>query len=994
MLFNAFKRSHLLWVMIILGLMAGMTMPVPAARADWNQLGDQSQIEISNPMPNAQPLDGEINGVRSLYKFGSSIGTYTEITEGTLHNSGEYLYNRNYNNVNIGFTFEFNEINFTQVSINTNGFVRFGERSYTDMCSYDAISNPDAEICSNLVSPHSDHQQGNIHAELRSQLLGTAPERIFVIQWKDFRHFGELSRLYYQVRLYEGTNIVEFVYGTFQINDFTRHPQVGIKGTGNFDYESRTTTTDWSNSDRSDDNYDTMLLTPTVYPATGLTYTWTPTPPTANFTTSKINLAPVSLNGSPISQVISITNTGRLASMGTFMTTPIPEGMFYIPDSLACNNGICSYDEDNNRITWSGGVRQNTTVEVSFEVQPDEVLCNSVVFSSASITDGEAEPERVDLNANTYLVADIPLLFSGFEEKGFPPPGWSMSYFHMRYPWLKVSSGRPVYGGEYATCFTCAFNRYYVSTRLETSTFSLPADKPYQLVFQMYHDLVRPEYNDGIRIEISLDDGANWFSTGIHFWRYYPSYDEPGWDLHKVDLSEYSGESTVKLGFAGLFMTGGNIYLDNVAVAQMNYPCPCSISSSAGNACQGETSSQTLSVSCATSQIVDLSLTGHNWDAVLEPAVVDVPAGGSLDVTVSVQVPKQAELMEGDSLVVTAIPRNLPGGMVQSTVQTSYLGISGDWTIMSPLPEGRMNAAETATGDHVFVIGGMSTSDELSTVTTNYRYTIASDAWEEMSPAPVNLSGVQAGVVDGRIYIPGALTETWDGNTYVYDTGMDAWSTIPAGDHFIGARNYSVAVDAQSGRIYRLGGLVDDGAGGSIPTNRVWVLDVAAQTWTELAPMQTARTDFVAGWLDGKLAAAGGTNELGLVNNPSMEIFDGTEWNYAEPLPTNDEYTGWSFQAGGVARDALFLFGGIRDSTLSSVNHTGMYVPGLNSWLTSPALPALNQARASLGGGASRSALWATGGVDSDGSTLYDTHERLLVCREPVSIVWMPLITR
>mgnify|MGYP007111969675 CR=1 FL=1 len=73
MLFNAFKRSHLLWVMIILGLMAGMTMPVPAARADWNQLGDQSQIEISNPMPNAQPLDGEINGVRSLYKFGSSL---------------------------------------------------------------------------------------------------------------------------------------------------------------------------------------------------------------------------------------------------------------------------------------------------------------------------------------------------------------------------------------------------------------------------------------------------------------------------------------------------------------------------------------------------------------------------------------------------------------------------------------------------------------------------------------------------------------------------------------------------------------------------------------------------------------------------------------------------------------------------------------------------------------------------------------------------------
>ncbi len=53
---------------------------------------------------------------------------------------------------------------------------------------------------------------------------------------------------------------------------------MGIKGANNTDYENRTTTTDWANSTRGTANNNTMALNTTVYPPSGLTYTWAPPP--------------------------------------------------------------------------------------------------------------------------------------------------------------------------------------------------------------------------------------------------------------------------------------------------------------------------------------------------------------------------------------------------------------------------------------------------------------------------------------------------------------------------------------------------------------------------------------------------------------------------------------------------------------------------------------------------------------------------------------------
>ena len=62
--------------------------------------------------------------VVAAYSFAASSGTYTAITGGTVAASGAWD-DTQVNAVPIGFTFKFNGINYTTVSINPNGYIEF-----------------------------------------------------------------------------------------------------------------------------------------------------------------------------------------------------------------------------------------------------------------------------------------------------------------------------------------------------------------------------------------------------------------------------------------------------------------------------------------------------------------------------------------------------------------------------------------------------------------------------------------------------------------------------------------------------------------------------------------------------------------------------------------------------------------------------------------------------------------------------------------------------
>ena len=114
-------------------------------------------------------------------------------------------------------------------------------------------------------------------AEIRCQTLGTAPNRVFVVQWARMRIYrSSTGLLNFQLRLYETTNAVEFAYGACQ-SDRALDTQVGLRGYTPTDWNNRTGT--WAASMAGVANTDALTVGPGAAPVSGLVYTFTPPAP-------------------------------------------------------------------------------------------------------------------------------------------------------------------------------------------------------------------------------------------------------------------------------------------------------------------------------------------------------------------------------------------------------------------------------------------------------------------------------------------------------------------------------------------------------------------------------------------------------------------------------------------------------------------------------------------------------------------------------------------
>lgn len=206
------------------------------------------------------------------YLFSASTGTYSEITGGTLISNNSGLSTQVFNNQNIGFTFGYCGNEYTSISIATKGYIAMGG-------SVANSATPLSSGASNFViSPLGGNLVAQSGSTIRTQLTGTAPNRVFTVQWRNFRWSGATGDSYnFQLKLYESSNAVQFVYGSFTKNGTTREMQVGLRGASNTDFHTRTTTNEWSSTTLGTSNTATSRLRqsgPTVLPASGLTFTF------------------------------------------------------------------------------------------------------------------------------------------------------------------------------------------------------------------------------------------------------------------------------------------------------------------------------------------------------------------------------------------------------------------------------------------------------------------------------------------------------------------------------------------------------------------------------------------------------------------------------------------------------------------------------------------------------------------------------------------------
>lgn len=210
--------------------------------------------------------------VVNTYIFTQTTQTYTSInTTGTMVTGSTNCDDATYGTFPIGFTFTYNGSAQTTFGVCCNGFLSFGvipSSSYTPLSTW-----------TNVIAPGGQDCQLYTDGAIYYQTTGSAPNRVCTIEWYH-QGFWPTSgnELSYQIKLYETTNAVQLVYQTGS-HISTSVFQVGINGSPNTDFANRTTTSNWSATTAGGTNAATCSFSPTVYPASGLTFQWAPPAP-------------------------------------------------------------------------------------------------------------------------------------------------------------------------------------------------------------------------------------------------------------------------------------------------------------------------------------------------------------------------------------------------------------------------------------------------------------------------------------------------------------------------------------------------------------------------------------------------------------------------------------------------------------------------------------------------------------------------------------------
>jgi hypothetical protein len=217
----------------------------------------------------------------NIYQFSQESGTYSSFTDGDMLEDSDDEYDgddKYWEEVEIGFDFEFYGETFSYVGINSNGFVQLGD--YTSDYAYVTWPLSDTDFQYTLIGFNNDLQpQSDGSSDIQVKLLGSSPNRVFVIQWTNFRICGyDDHSLNFQIRLLENGNKVQYVYGEITVAEYQYDTQVGLRGyDDDEDIQCRYVyygENEWSDSQYSNYAYDYCELDTDLYPEEGLTYTY------------------------------------------------------------------------------------------------------------------------------------------------------------------------------------------------------------------------------------------------------------------------------------------------------------------------------------------------------------------------------------------------------------------------------------------------------------------------------------------------------------------------------------------------------------------------------------------------------------------------------------------------------------------------------------------------------------------------------------------------
>jgi len=290
-------------------------------------------------------------------------------------------------------------------------------------------------------------------------------------------------------------------------------------------------------------------------------------------------------------------------------------------------------------------------------------------------------------------------------------------------------------------------------------------------------------------------------------------------------------------------------------------------------------------------------------------------------------------------------------------------GGRGSWEALDDIPAGPIQeTAVVALDDSIYVIGGI--DGNINTRSGVLRYDTAAGEWSEAPALPFAVHHVNASVVDGAIYVTGALRADFAqlGVVWSWTPGDAAW--LPGPEMPVGTERGASAVGVVDDLIVVAGGLANNRSVALVST-----YDPASGEWDDSPPDLPVALDHGVGQTaDGVFYVVGGRGPG--IFDAVYAYVDG-EWQERAPMPTAR-----GGMASGVIDGKIVVIGGEgnRDAKDGVFPQTELYDPAADDWtrLTDMPTPRHGMGAASVGG-----ALYVPGGANEAGFGAVATHEVL-----------------
>lgn len=296
----------------------------------------------------------------------------------------------------------------------------------------------------------------------------------------------------------------------------------------------------------------------------------------------------------------------------------------------------------------------------------------------------------------------------------------------------------------------------------------------------------------------------------------------------------------------------------------------------------------------------------------------------------------------------------------------------GSWTTKSSMPTARYEFGVAVVNGKIFAIGGTEYvgGAKDAPLATVEEYDPATDLWVSKTPMPTPRGAFSIAVWQDKIYVFGGYSvhvnemgPIW--TTEVYDPSTDSWTT---------------KADMPSSIGYVTANVVDDSIhliGGSGVTNdpvKDQIYDPVKDSWTTKGfPTFASETPwphpvecYASAVVDNKIYLLGGDDpHYGEITDWTQIYYPANNsWSQGAPMPYSLAEAASSASAGIYSPKRIYVMGGRNGNVTSAVNQA--YDPENNVWTIGTPMPT---ARYGLGLAVVNDALYAIGGLESNGNT-------------------------